>query len=429
MGAAATGRAAENPNRMIIQKAFGSHFERAHKRFAFGAALVFVSAAFVNNTPAATKNEDRNKTVASTPIGFYQKYISDLRYGHCQFEPSCSQYAEEAVEAHGWFMGAALATDRLIRCNTGAKQHYQRGDSGRLVDEVDGRSMRLAPPRVPEWLLPRPARPPLPQPAAGLSAGITTAQLAEYADFADALADEGDYERAITEYKRVAFLANSSAVDAWSRLRIGRSYYDAGRWAESAAAFLMTADHASTAEIRRTACFMAAASHFNASRYKDSAGCLRRCGSASSVHENSSGEQTGWLATDNTSAAADGPAPDCLATARLRFLGGLTAFAAGEWTASAARFDDLAVVVPGSGQMYSGRVFDGFRHLVFDGLLIYSVYQLFKNEYYAGGYLLAGFTLPFYVGNIVGARRASEQRNATTRAGFVSQCIAEAGDH
>jgi putative membrane protein insertion efficiency factor len=36
--------------------------------------------------------------------------------GRCRFEPSCSQYAIDAVRAHGAFKGIALAAWRLCRC-------------------------------------------------------------------------------------------------------------------------------------------------------------------------------------------------------------------------------------------------------------------------------------------------------------------------
>lgn len=35
----------------------------------------------------------------------------------CRFTPSCSEYATEAIEIHGFFKGGALATWRIVRCN------------------------------------------------------------------------------------------------------------------------------------------------------------------------------------------------------------------------------------------------------------------------------------------------------------------------
>jgi len=35
----------------------------------------------------------------------------------CKYEPSCSQYALDALRAHGFFKGSVLASWRLLRCN------------------------------------------------------------------------------------------------------------------------------------------------------------------------------------------------------------------------------------------------------------------------------------------------------------------------
>ncbi len=35
----------------------------------------------------------------------------------CKFEPTCSAYAVEAVERHGWVRGSILATGRVCRCH------------------------------------------------------------------------------------------------------------------------------------------------------------------------------------------------------------------------------------------------------------------------------------------------------------------------
>jgi len=35
----------------------------------------------------------------------------------CRFTPSCSSYAEEALETYGFFKGSRLAIWRVMRCN------------------------------------------------------------------------------------------------------------------------------------------------------------------------------------------------------------------------------------------------------------------------------------------------------------------------
>jgi uncharacterized protein len=46
----------------------------------------------------------------------YKAYLSVLFAGSCRFEPSCSQYAYEAIERFGVARGAWLGTKRLLRC-------------------------------------------------------------------------------------------------------------------------------------------------------------------------------------------------------------------------------------------------------------------------------------------------------------------------
>ena len=50
-------------------------------------------------------------------IRAYQLGISPLLGARCRFYPSCSQYALEAVSAHGSLRGGALALRRLARCH------------------------------------------------------------------------------------------------------------------------------------------------------------------------------------------------------------------------------------------------------------------------------------------------------------------------
>jgi len=39
--------------------------------------------------------------------------------GACRFEPTCSQYASEAIKTHGAISGGWLATKRICRCHPG----------------------------------------------------------------------------------------------------------------------------------------------------------------------------------------------------------------------------------------------------------------------------------------------------------------------
>jgi uncharacterized protein len=50
-------------------------------------------------------------------IRLYQAMLSPYLGRRCRFYPTCSQYAREALEQHGFMRGAWLAIRRLGRCH------------------------------------------------------------------------------------------------------------------------------------------------------------------------------------------------------------------------------------------------------------------------------------------------------------------------
>ncbi|HWD27003.1 MAG TPA: membrane protein insertion efficiency factor YidD [Rhizomicrobium sp.] len=51
------------------------------------------------------------------PIRAYRSFISPLFPPACRFQPTCSQYAMEAIATHGPLSGLGLALRRLSRCH------------------------------------------------------------------------------------------------------------------------------------------------------------------------------------------------------------------------------------------------------------------------------------------------------------------------
>jgi len=50
-------------------------------------------------------------------ISFYQRAISPFLPPSCRFQPSCSQYAAEAIERFGALRGTGKAFVRLLKCH------------------------------------------------------------------------------------------------------------------------------------------------------------------------------------------------------------------------------------------------------------------------------------------------------------------------
>jgi hypothetical protein len=381
-------------------------------------------------------SEENPETAA---IRFYQQYLSSLRHGHCRFHPSCSEYAAQAIAKYGVVEGSARAADRLMRCNASAEGSYPRNADGLLEDPVE-ESLASSALRAPRWLRlpPEPPEPPLPATLDPVRRG----RVDETVAFALELEQRGDCERAATEYQRAGSLAGAAATDAWAFARIGECQSAASQWALAERAHLTSGMLSPDSTGRARAVYRAALCRFDASTFS---ACERLLADPAIA----------------ASSVAGAPARDsALALCRVAALGGLCAMALGDWSRASERFalgsslalapDDrdrigrlapfvaegpelphcspglagtLSAVIPGTGQMYCGRGRDGFRHLLFDGVLIWTVVSLASNEHVPAAVLTAGVALPFYLGNIHGAASAARQHDRVQRLDLVQRAI------
>ena len=57
------------------------------------------------------------KTLLVGAVKLYRLFLSPWLGASCRFEPTCSVYALQALEAHGAAAGSYLTLTRLVRCN------------------------------------------------------------------------------------------------------------------------------------------------------------------------------------------------------------------------------------------------------------------------------------------------------------------------
>ncbi|MBI1964481.1 MAG: membrane protein insertion efficiency factor YidD [Candidatus Rokubacteria bacterium] len=55
--------------------------------------------------------------VAAGTVTAYQRLVSPWLPRACRFAPTCSEYAKQALLAHGLVRGGWLAARRLLRCH------------------------------------------------------------------------------------------------------------------------------------------------------------------------------------------------------------------------------------------------------------------------------------------------------------------------
>ncbi|MBK8302752.1 MAG: membrane protein insertion efficiency factor YidD [Pyrinomonadaceae bacterium] len=49
-------------------------------------------------------------------LGIYKAFLSPFLPPACRFEPTCSEYAREAVEKYGALRGTWMGFKRILRC-------------------------------------------------------------------------------------------------------------------------------------------------------------------------------------------------------------------------------------------------------------------------------------------------------------------------
>jgi len=64
------------------------------------------------------------KGLMLSAVRFYQRSISVQTGPTCRYQPTCSQYAYEAIDRHGPWRGVWLAVRRLGRCHPGRAGGY-----------------------------------------------------------------------------------------------------------------------------------------------------------------------------------------------------------------------------------------------------------------------------------------------------------------
>jgi len=125
-------------------------------------------------------------------ITTYQMVISPSQGDVCNFSPSCSYFAKSAIAKYGPLWGTLMASDRLMRCNPWAYQHFDTYYSG-IVDGkiydppennfIFGKIEKIQAEKFP----------------------IDTLTKEVNLKFADYLYAEQDYAGALSEYRRIRF--------------------------------------------------------------------------------------------------------------------------------------------------------------------------------------------------------------------------------
>jgi putative component of membrane protein insertase Oxa1/YidC/SpoIIIJ protein YidD len=348
---------------------------------------------------SGSDREDRRSylgSVSQLALDFYQQLLSPVRSpaSHCQFEPSCSEFAKQAVAEYGVLRGGLLAADRFLRCGAFASPHTYPFDGKHFVDPPvknyivgNGGIWRLG---LEGHLPSLPDRPQM--------------DIPKFLRVAYSLYKEEEFDYSVLELRRMQIEDSSFANYANTLIAIDQLR---SKSIKKARAAIDRTDIATLDSMRRFSTFLvdfliadaADLDAWNAARIAakhDSSSLIRRL----EVYAFAKNEQYGE--------AAD------LATA----------FQSRDFVYQVAKSESrsrtvaavLSTLLPGAGYAYAGRYGEAVSALTFNTLLGWGIYSLFKNHNTGSGILLSTLTLPFYVGNIMGSANAVAAENARSKA-------------
>lgn len=236
----------------------------------------------------------------------------------------------------------------------------------------------------------------------------------------DAFMAEGDYYRAITEYKKLTFLFPDSERLSEAFYQIGMAYYK-GKDYKSAVNSFAKVRKAYTASNYCSAAFYEGLSYSKLGLPDKAALSFERARLFDESHPDAANAQLGLSlnALDKDSVAdsranldeflAGYPEDERVPGVKASF--GLLDEYESQPRKSPALAGAISAVIPGSGQMYSEHYKDGLMAFVVNGLFITGTIAALDDDNYALAAIVGGVGLPFYVGNIYGAANATRKWN------------------
>jgi tetratricopeptide (TPR) repeat protein len=242
--------------------------------------------------------------------------------------------------------------------------------------------------------------------------------------FADALNAEGDYYRAISEYKRLLYFCESESTRSRAQMSIGEATFAAGQY--GLVLDWYRALDAKEVDIARAG-LIAGRALYRLGRYDDAAallgsipeGALDAAELADArYYEGLSLVRAGHL--DRAAVSLDLVGESTPHGSKAARYAGILRDRP-EVPRKSPRVAAVLGVVPGLGYAYAGHYGTAVASLAVNGLLAWATVDAFADEHRAAGGLYSLLAIGFYVGNIVGSAQSAERYNGFQESLFQAQ--------
>jgi len=238
---------------------------------------------------------------------------------------------------------------------------------------------------------------------------------------ADAFMDEGEYYRAITEYKKFVIVFPDSEKTDYALFKMGMAYYHGEEYESSVRSLGTLRQKYPESSYAAQSEYFEGLAYWKLKKYQDAKTAFQ---TLAAVYTNSDYAPLALLADamlglDEENVGASKLGLEKLVTAYPDYLGSTKATDAmkllDQYQNRPAKSEALAgimsAVVPGSGYFYAGHYGDGITAFLINGLAIAGTVTAIYQENYAVAAIVGGIGLPFYFGNIYGSANAAKKWN------------------
>ena len=265
------------------------------------------------------------------------------------------------------------------------------------------------------------------------ASGAQGADVEKQFSFANSLFNEGDFYRAITEYKRLVFFFLTDNLAEKSSFRIAESYYKAKKWAEAVDAFKSFSTKYNHSSLLTEALYFKGLAEKELKHYGEALSTFQEIIKLRSVtHSDKAIYQSAivlmnmedWERARQMFLVV--PKASSLAASSHIFSSGLehlNDIPQKSPTAAGA----LAAILPGAGHLYTERYRDALVAFLLNGAFIWAAVELFQHENNVAGGIVAFFELGWYTGNIYSAISSAHKFNGRAKEEFIRHLKESAG--
>ena len=242
---------------------------------------------------------------------------------------------------------------------------------------------------------------------------------------ADAFMEEGEYYRAVTEYKKFLILFPDSGKADYASFEIGMAYFKGEEYGAAARAFLAVREKYPESSYAVQAGYLEGISQWKMKNYDRARVALEIL-----VDQHPDSEYAPRSLMAICLAALDESKAEVSRQALKRFLDRYPGHPGEENVREAAaqieRYQELpekspvlagvmSAILPGSGYIYAEHYGDGITAFLINGLFIAGTVTAIHQENYAVAGIVGGVGVPFYLGNIYGSANAAKKWNLAVR--------------